>query len=256
MFEEPFANGTSILYRIDPRIRLISTITGSVCITSLQTITVSFCMLAVAGILLLSAKLPPRPLLKRICVLNLFIVFIWCTVPWTVPGTPVYTLPLAGLAISREGIELCLLVSLKTNAIAFLFLACAATMHSSTFGHAMEHLGVPKKLIFLFLFTYRYIHILAMEWERMATSAKVRGFCPTTSLHTYKTYGNMLGMLLVKSSERAQRVYEAMLLRGFSGHFTSVTEFHITPQDILFAGVFIPVCIFFVFLDRGFIFCV
>ena len=45
----------------------------------------------------------------------------------------------------------------------------------------------------------------------------------------------MLGMVFVGSFDRAVRVYEAMLLRGFSGHFQSVAVFRARPRDVAFA---------------------
>ena len=41
--------------------------------------------------------------------------------------------------------------------------------------------------------------------------------------------------MLVRSYERSLRVREAMVLRGFSGHFRSVTVFHAQKGDCIFA---------------------
>ena len=54
-------------------------------------------------------------------------------------------------------------------------------------------------------------------------------------MHTYRTVASLLGLLLVRSYERSQRVREAMLLRGFSGQFHSVAVFKARPVDGLFA---------------------
>ena len=48
---------------------------------------------------------------------------------------------------------------------------------------------------------------------------RARGFRPRTSRHTWRSYGNLMGMLLVRALERAQRVEEAMLCRGYNGAF-------------------------------------
>lgn len=52
---------------------------------------------------------------------------------------------------------------------------------------------------------------------RRGAAARVRA---KTNMHTYRTFGNMLGMVFVHSFDRSVRVYEAMILRGFSGRFS------------------------------------
>ena len=102
-------------------------------------------------------------------------------------------------------------------------------------GSALERLRFPSKLVFLFLFTYRYLHVIADEWHKLHGAARLRGFAPKTNMHTYRTFGNMLGMVFVHSFDRSVRVYEAMILRGFSGRFQSVTAFRATSRDAVFA---------------------
>ena len=90
-------------------------------------------------------------------------------------------------------------------------------------------------MVFLFLFTYRYLHVIADEWHKLHVASRLRGFAPKTNMHTYRTFGNMLGMVFVHSFDRSVRVYEAMILRGFSGRFQSVTAFRATSRDSVFA---------------------
>ena len=50
-----------------------------------------------------------------------------------------------------------------------------------------------------------------------------------------RTLASLLGLLLVRSYERSLRVREAMLLRGFTGHFRSVSSFRARVCDYFFA---------------------
>ena len=127
------------------------------------------------------------------------------------------------------------LVTLKSNAILLAFLAMVATMNAPTMGHALDRLGVPPKLVFLFLFTYRYLHVIADEWRRLITAARLRGFVPRTGMHSYRTIAHLLAMVLVNSFDRSGRVYQAMILRGFSGRFASVVRFRARARDAVFA---------------------
>jgi cobalt/nickel transport system permease protein len=189
--------------------------------------------LALAGMVLVLSRPPLRPLAKRVALVNVFVLFLWLTVPLTTPGEVLISLGPA--EFSREGCILVWLVTLKSNAILLVFLALIASMDAPTMGHAMDRLGVPSKLVFLFLFTYRYLHVIAEEWRRLVTAARLRGFTPKTGMHTYRTVGNLLAMVLVNSFDRAGRVYQAMILRGFQGRFVSVARFQTRPADTLFA---------------------
>jgi cobalt/nickel transport system permease protein len=100
-------------------------------------------------------------------------------------------------------------------------------------GHAMHELRVPNKLVHLFFFTYRYIHVIHREYTRLTNAAKIRGFRPRTNMHTYRTFACLVGMLLVRSCERAQRVHHAMLCRGFKGAFHSLSGLSLKATDTI-----------------------
>ena len=97
----------------------------------------------------------------------------------------------------------------------------------------MHELRAPKKIVHLFFFTYRYIHVIHREYVRLLNAMKIRGFRPRTNMHTYKTFAYLVGMLLVKSCDRAQRVHNAMLCRGFRGKLYSLSEFSLRTTDVI-----------------------
>ena len=90
-------------------------------------------------------------------------------------------------------------------------------------------------LIHLLLFTVRYIDVLHREYLRLAAAMKVRAFRPRMNLHTYATYGNLVGMLLVRSLDRSERILAAMKCRGFQGHFYLLDHFTCSRRDLWFA---------------------
>ena len=248
MFDEPFAQGPSPVHALDPRVRLCMAGLGAVCLALTHTLPAALTSCLLGAALLICSRPPLPALVKRMLVVNLFVLFLWATVPWSIRGHALFSC--CGLDFSREGLALCLLVTLKTNGILWLFLALAASMTSPAAGYAMEKLGMPAKLVFLFLFTYRYIHVIAEEWQRMGTATRLRGFTPHTDMHTYRTAGYMLGMVLVRSYDRARRVYEAMLLRGFHGRFFSVVSFHARPRDAVFTLLMLAALTAILVLDR------
>lgn len=235
MFEEPFAGGRSLVHAVDPRVRIGLALPCAVCLAVVRHLAAACAGLGVAALLLAISRPPLGATLHRLFAVNVFIAFLWLTVPFTVPGDVLASW--GPLALTRQGVDLTLLVTVKSNAVVMAFLALVATMDSPTIGYALDRLRFPSKLTFLFLFTYRYLHVIADEWRKLHVAARLRGFVPKTNMHTYRTFGNMLGMVFVQSFDRSVRVYEAMLLRGFSGRFCSVTGFRATLRDGLFAAL-------------------
>jgi cobalt/nickel transport system permease protein len=203
--------------------------------------------LALSCAALALSKPPLAVLARRVAVVNTFVLFLWATVPATMPGETV--LAVGPISFSREGLALAGLVTLKSNAILLAFLALVTTMDSPTMGHALDRLGVPPKLAFLFLFTYRYLHVIAEEWQRLVTAARLRGFVPRTGMRSYRTIAHLLAMVLVNSFDRSGRVYQAMILRGFEGRFVSVARFRAGRGDALFALLWLAATTTFVLMD-------
>jgi cobalt/nickel transport system permease protein len=232
MFDEPFASKTSCIHKLDPRIRALGAVFSIVCMALLQHRQSALYGLFLAVFLFFLSKPPLKIAFQRILVVNIFILFLWLTVPFSMGGA---TLTQIGpMHVSRQGVELAELLTLKSNAIVLLFLTLITTMNVATLGKALYSLHCPVKLVFLLLFTYRYIHVVFDEWQKLWIAAKLRAFVPKSNLHSYKVFANMLGMSFVQSFERSGRVYEAMLLRGFSGRFLSTDIFKATVKDSIF----------------------
>lgn len=247
MFDEPFAHGSSPVHKLDPRVRLAMAALFSLCVALVKEPLAAGAALAMAGAVLTFSAPPVGLLCKRVALVNVFVLFLWLTVPLTTPGE--FFASLGPLTFSRAGVELVWLVTLKSNAILLTFLALVTTMDSPTMGHALDRLGVPSKLVFLFLFTYRYLHVIADEWQRLIKAARLRGFAPRTGMHTYRTIGHLLAMVLVNSFDRSGRVYQAMILRGFQGRFASVVRFQAGRRDALFALAWTTATACLVFMD-------
>lgn len=229
---EPFAKGSSIFHRTDPRARLVAALLLTIPMALLQTPWAASFALGVGGLMVLLAAFNPGRVLNRLLVVNLFIAFLWLFLPFSTPGNAFYAI--GPLLLTREGLALALLITLKSNAIVLCLMALLGSIPVLDMGPAMQSLKVPGKLCHLFLFTYRYIFVIRNEYEIMTRAMAARGFRPKTSMHTYRSYAWLVGMLLVKSWDRAERVNSAMVCRGFKGRFYTLADFNFAASDILF----------------------
>ncbi|MFH1480815.1 MAG: cobalt ECF transporter T component CbiQ [Pseudomonadota bacterium] len=229
MIEEAFIHGHSFLHRLDPRARVVSALGFSLVVALLDRIfaLIPACLLAILSVLL--ARLPLRAVFFRLLMVNGFILFLWIVLPFTFEGKPLFNI--GPLVATKEGILYSAILTLKSNGILLIVMSLVATMSIFTLGRASRHLLIPDKLIHLLFFTYRYIHVIHLEYQRLVKAIKIRGFNPGTNMHTYKTYAYLIGMLMLKSHDRAKRVRAAMLCRGFNGTFYDLRTFSMKTSD-------------------------
>ncbi len=127
---------------------------------------------------------------------------------------------------------------LKALAIFTLALVLTATSPMNATLPAAAALRVPGRLVHIAMLTYRYLFLFARELGRLRVAVRVRGYRNRPTMHCYRTIGNVAGTLLVRSSERAERVAQAMRCRGFDGRFRSLTEFRTRAIDVVgFASI-------------------
>lgn len=229
---EQFCQGNSLLHRRDTRVKLLSAICLILVLALCQTYHTAFAGLLLGMLSILVAGLPLKQVLFRLLLVNGFVAFLWLTLPLTYPGTTV--LNIGPFYLTEQGIALAGLITIKTNAIVLLLIGLLSTSSVAEIGHGLERLKLPVKLCLLLLFSYRYIFVIRQEYQRLARAARLRSFRPGTNLHTYRTFGFLFGMTLLKSWHRAERVRQAMMLRGFQGRFVSLDSSVISVDDILF----------------------
>ncbi|MCU0961135.1 MAG: energy-coupling factor transporter transmembrane protein EcfT [Pirellulaceae bacterium] len=221
-----------LMERVDPRTRIAAAVVFSGVIAAAQ-------QPATAGIALLAAaaatpctRLTSRQVLKRLLPVNVFALLLIVALSWADHVSPIAARHPE--ASDHTGLGLALMITAKANAIVLWVVVFLGTMDLITLGHALRHLHVPDKLTHLLLFTVRYLDVLHGEYLRLRTSMKLRGFQPRLSTHTYRTLGYLVGMLLVRSLDRSERILAAMKCRGFRGRFYLLDHFTFSRRDLGF----------------------
>ena len=96
------------------------------------------------------------------------------------------------------------------------FWLMAATSLDAVCG-ALRLLHVPDFLVTLLLLTFRYIGVMAEELSVMSDAYHLRA--PRQKGIAFSAWGSFLGQAFLRSADRAEELYEAMLLRGYHGDF-------------------------------------
>ena len=188
--------------------------------------------LLVAMLLALISRLPLGFVLKRLLLVSPFVFSLCLLILFTHEGGDEIA-RFSFLSITSGGLERATLIAARAMAAIILTLCMLSTMKFEATIKALEHLKMPTKLTQLLMFTYRYIFVLGDEFSSMSRSLTSRGFNKGTNLHTMTTLAKMFGMLFTRSYERADRVYDAMVSRGYDGKMETVAEFRMHKTDMV-----------------------
>lgn len=203
------------LNHIYPLIKLVVTI-------CFITITVSFSKYNLAGILRMGvypiivfilgevsfrdALRKLRVILPIVCLMGIFNPFF--------DRQPM--LEIAGIAVTTGMVSMLTLMVKGIYSVLASYLLIATTPIEKIC-HALRLLHVPVVIVTQILLTYRYIRLLLNEARHMIQAYSLRA--PNQKGVHFKVWGSLVGQLLLKSIDRADEVYESMLLRGYNGEF-------------------------------------
>ena len=217
-----FVAARSPIHGVDPRARLLVALPLVLLLAIAQDLWMLGGAIVLALGLAVGLRIPAHLVGRRLLWLNGFLIVVWLTV---------LTTPAAQRAAA---ITLVAAATLKANAILLLLTSLVSTIEAVALGHALAHLHVPRKLVHLFLFTVRYTEVLHLEYLRLARAMRARAFHPRLDRRTYRALALLVGMLLVRSLDRADRVLAAMKCRGFRGEFHLLHHFHFRRRDAWF----------------------
>ena len=205
----------------DLRLRIVAAFVAVACVSQLHSLAVAAGVLAaVAAAVWLGA--PGKAAWRRLLHVEGFMLLLFATLPFTMAGRPLLTV--GPLTASVEGSWRAALIACKVSSSVLLLTALLGTVEPARLGAALRGLYVPERVCRLFAMTARYVWLIRDEARRLHDAMRARGFRPRSNRHTWRSYGNLIGMLLVRSLDRAQRIEEAMLCRGYSGRFPHVAR--------------------------------
>ncbi len=237
---------------LDPRMRIVLATLFAIVVVSLSDLVALSLAVIVAAALLPLSGLPAKRTVKRMAAMDGFIIFTLILLPFSVVGTPMFSV--FGLVASWEGLRQAIEIAMTANAVILALMCLVGSMEPVTMGHALHALRMPEQLVQLLMFTTRYIETLREEYMRLRAAMKMRGFQPGTNWHTYRSFGYLVGMMLIRALERSERVLGAMKCRGFTGRFVLLEQFRMTDRDWVFAALMTAASIFLLVVQFRYVF--
>jgi cobalt/nickel transport system permease protein len=240
-FLDLYREGTSPVHKLDPRVKFVATLAYIVSASLLPAGYwpgyLALLVLILAATLV--ASIPLRVAVGRSLVAVPFALMAAISLPFTRAGVPLASLPLGPwtLTVTAAGLEALATVLARAWLSVLAAGLLTATTPFSELLAALQSLGLPAVLAALISFLYRYIFVLVDEAQRLwrareSRSADVGPGAGGTVLWRARVLGGMIGSLFIRSYERSERVYQAMLARGFQGEIRSAHRRHLAAADV------------------------
>ena len=205
----------SRIHRLDPRAKIVGL--AGITVVGVSTPLGAWpvfaaCALALAAIAAV-ARVGPGLVWSRMRVILPLVVFAAAFVPFVRGGPEVEVGP---FSLSEAGLATFALVTVKATIGAVSAVLLGATTSFPDVLGGLERLRVPRLLTVIAGFMYRYVFVIADEARRLRAALAARAYRPR-HLGQVAALGRMITALFLRSYERGERVYLAMLARGYAG---------------------------------------
>lgn len=233
------------VHKIDPRAKFITTLLFILTVVSFGKYEISMLVpFVIFPVYLITAgNIPPVYILKKIIFVSPFAVMIGIF-------NPVFDreiiMHLGGAGISGGWISFISII-IKFSLTVSTALALIACTGFNNICFAISRLGAPKIFAVQLLFLYRYIFVLAEEAARMVRARNLRSFDGKGK--GINTFSSMLGSLLLRTIDRAERIHLAMLCRGFDGNIRITKKYMFGFREFRFVFIWSSLFLLFRFVN-------
>lgn len=227
---DAMASGDSGLHRLDPRAKVLATLVFIIMVVSFGRYELAAMLpffifpAAIAGF----ADLPVAYIAKKVALLCPFALIVGIFNPLFDREV---LIQVGSFDISGGWVS-CVSIVIRAALTVGAALVLLAVTGFPAICRALERLGMPPAFAVQLLFLYRYIFVLTEEGGRVARARELRA-CGNKGI-SMKTFGSMIGFLLLRTWLRAERIHMAMLARGFRGEFYTRHEFSFGLREVVF----------------------
>jgi cobalt/nickel transport system permease protein len=256
-FSEKYSRRTGWLQRIDPRTKLISAVALLVTLSLVRSVRLIWATYAFILILAISSRIEFWFFLKRVWLLVPFatgVIVLPALLDWVTPGRPLVVLhyfqepfqlgPWSSprtLAISENGVRSALLFVSRVGVSVSIVVLLTLTTTWQRLLRSLRVLGVPQFFVFILGMTYRYIQLFLSTLLDMHLGKKSRTLRASPSQEQTWAASRM-GYLFRRSHHLGEKVYSAMLSRGFLGEPRSLEELQWRRLDSVMLAVCLGFC--------------
>jgi len=229
-------NPASPVHRLDPRAKIVGLV--SITIVAVSTpprhwpVYVA-CATALAAVAMLG-RVGVGDIWRRTRVVLPLILFVAIFVPFLRTGGAVHDL--GPIKVHEAGLLVLAAVAAKATIGTLSAVLLGTTTTFPAVLHGLEAMRLPRTFVLIAAFMYRYLFVIVEEVARMRQALASRGYRPRNALQA-GALGRVATALFLRSYSRGERVYLAMLSRGYRGAMPQAVPLSLGRADIVFVGV-------------------
>jgi len=233
---DKFAYQDSPIHRLDSRAKFIVLLIFTAVVVSLPrtSLSILFCYAVGPVAVLVMAKIPLKFVFKQILLVSPFVLVLALSCP-LYDKTPVRVAFGPFFWRTTIGWMRCFVILGKFVVTMLALISLVSTTRFGDLLTGLQKLGLPKLLIIQLGFLYRYIFVLIDKVHHILRARNVRRLKNLGFKRELKIAAAMLGSLLIRSIDTAERINIAMQARGFDRTWHSLSKLQIRRCDLLFA---------------------
>ncbi|NPV93151.1 MAG: cobalt ECF transporter T component CbiQ [Firmicutes bacterium] len=231
---EDLARMETALHRVHPLAKLLTTIAYLVVVVSFDRyeVTALLPLVFYPVLVLVLADIPAWPIIKKVLLVQPLIIGIGILNPWF----DHQVIEVGGMLLSKGWLTFISILLKGSLTVAAAFLLIATTGMDGV-ARALRMLRAPRLFVLQLLLTYRYISVLMEEVARTLRAYSLRS--PKGNGIQRPAWGPLVGQLILRTFDRAERVYQAMCLRGFTGEYRTGRQRGLDLSDTAYTAVWV-----------------
>jgi cobalt/nickel transport system permease protein len=236
IFSDVFAHKENLITGIEARTKIAFTVIALVINLLSPTIYTPIAIAVFCLATLIAIRIPPKLLLLRLIMPLVMAAVVLITQVFFYGTTPLFTIPLWGFHLVgyEEGLARGLLIMCRVIGGVSLILFLSMSTPANRLLVAARWFRLPKVFIELSLLIYRYIFVLIEEAIAIKDAQRVRlGY--GNWQQSIKSVSTLGGILVLRAYDRAERVFEAMIARGYTGAIAINYTEHFGRKDFIAA---------------------
>jgi cobalt/nickel transport system permease protein len=224
------------VHRLDPRAKLAGLLGITLLTVSapLERWPVFVACGAVLAVYTAVARVRPGDLWRRVRIVLPLVLLAGVLLPFVRTGGA--AIGLGPLTVHAAGLEICATLAAKATIGTLSAALLGATTSFPAVLRGLEALRMPRLPVLIAAFMYRYLFVIAGEAGRMRAALLSRGYSPRHALQA-GAMGRVATALFLRSYGRGERVYVAMLARGYRGSMPQLVPLSFGRDDAAFVAL-------------------
>lgn len=240
-FLDAYANLNSVVHRLDPRMKIVAffALIFAIVLTPIESGISKFGAYFILVLTLtFFAQVPIKYVFQRSLVVLPFVVLITVFLPFMPNRGTENTVywHLYGLSINRYGLLLFSSITIKAWLSTLSMIILTSTTKFTDLLKGLEKLKLGRIMVLIISFMYRYIFVFLEEIKNVQRAMQSRNFGGSRRWQ-WKVLSSLVASTFLRSYEQSERIYVAMLSRGFDGEIRTLDQMQISRIDCLFLPV-------------------